>query len=452
MNKSTKFESKIREKLENNRVDYHESYWNAYDQAYPVRWYHRIQFSWKSHAVFAYSLLAFALGFLLNGFINPKAEKNLNIESTVRDTLVVVNHKTDTVLVFMPSPESYPKLPNILYQENLPPYYSVEPIQPQLFNQLDRNKGDGRSSNSHENKAPQNEDDFAVSDLNSMISETINPSKHLNADDNDTDDGLIAGNNTAHISPERKDSGTHKLELDSSTRENIPEPSKLSANDAHETDSIDLEDPDVIKINKKTENWEWALGVNTNAFLSYEINEYSYNYGVFGGLEARLKKNRYNLNAGLMYGAGILEIEEIENVNPNTLQKFEGYSFLNSPPEDVRVITQAALPHVEFSYSVISKQQYALDFTTGLMGCLPFEREFIYDYSWQNQIRTREAYPNLEAMRIIPNTGVAISYFPKYNWQLQLLGNWFPTLMKSELNEAFTISPFSIQFGLYKYW
>ena len=109
MNKSTNFESKIREKLENNRVDYQESYWNTYDQAYPLHWYHKIRFTWKSHAIFAYSLFAFALGFILNGFINPKAEKNSNIAGTVRDTVVVVNHKTDTVIMFMPNPESLPQ-------------------------------------------------------------------------------------------------------------------------------------------------------------------------------------------------------------------------------------------------------------------------------------------------------------------------------------------------------
>lgn len=446
MNKSTNFESKIREKLENNRVDYQESYWNAYDQAYPLHWYHKIRFTWKSHAIFAYSLFAFALGFILNGFINPKAEKNSNIAGTVRDTVVVVNHKTDTVFMFMPNPESLPQLTNNLYRENLPPYYSVEPIQPQLFNQI----GSSRSSNSQEDKASQNVGNIHDSDLNSLISQTNSPSNPIKANLIKRNDARLSQNLSSINSVDGNDSVVNHFISD--TLPILNNPSKLSGTDTQEMDSLDLEDSDLNKINKNTNNWEWALGINTSSFLSYEINEFSYNYGVFGGLDARLKRHRYTLNAGLLYGAGILEIEEIENVNPNTLQKFEGYSFLNSPPEDVRVITQAALPHIEFSYSAISKQQYTLDFTAGLLGCLPFEREFIYDYSWQNQIRTREAYPNLEALRIIPNMGISLSYFPRYNWQFQLGGNWFPTMMKSEINEAFSISPFSIQFGLYKYW
>ena len=62
MNNPESFESKIREKLDENSVDYQESYWNAYDQTYPLQWYQKIRFSWKSHAIFAYSLLSFVLG------------------------------------------------------------------------------------------------------------------------------------------------------------------------------------------------------------------------------------------------------------------------------------------------------------------------------------------------------------------------------------------------------
>ena len=102
MNNPESFESKIREKLDENSVDYQESYWNAYDQTYPIQWYQKIRFSWKSHAIFAYSLLSFVLGYLWNSGVFKKSPASVIPTVSNTDTIFIVKeiiHK-DTIFMY----------------------------------------------------------------------------------------------------------------------------------------------------------------------------------------------------------------------------------------------------------------------------------------------------------------------------------------------------------------
>lgn len=485
MNNPESFESKIREKLDENSVDYQESYWNAYDQTYPLQWYQKIRFSWKSHAIFAYSLLSFALGYLWNSGVFKKTLHTPNPSVSKTDTLFIVKesiHK-DTVFMYLQNNAMDKDAnPNEEIGIAMGTMSASDNTSNKEFPTLNVHSGESfNSPNNTVAKATFLEHSVALQKSNGKIDHTIKQpgtsigNLLLNTTDSHSAlasaEALQGGSRRSLASPEREENtlfdtidNSNQAEVATIKTDNAIEIGLndtgileiagvfASSDDSKHSDSVDLEDPEIIKMNLKRGYWEWGLGASTLMFLPMEQGEVSYNSGIFGGIDVHGRINRWSVHAGLLYGASFVEIDEVDQVDISVSHKFEGYSNLNSTPEDVKMVTQAMAPHFNIEYALLNKAKYGLGISAGIWGILPVERLFIYDYSWQSQIRTRESQPGMDPFKLMPNAGMSVWYQPRYDWQIQLGAKLYPTMIKGKMHEANAVAPVSIQVGVLKYW
>lgn len=486
MNNPESFESKIREKLDENSVDYQESHWNAYDQTYPLHWYQKIRFSWKSHAIFAYSLLSFALGFLWNSGVFKKSPASVIPTNSNSDTLLIVKEIIHKDTIFMYS-QNIVKVKDANPNEEAGIAMGTMSASDNTSNKEfpTLNEHSGESFNSPHNtvaKASLSEQSVALQKSNGKIDHTIKQpgTSSGNLLSNTTDshsalasaEALQGGSRRSLVSPEKEENtffdtidNSNQAEVAINKPENEAEigltdtstgeiTGGLTSNDydSKSADSVDLEDPEIIKMNLKRGYWEWGLGASTLMFLPMEQGEVSYNSGIFGGIDVHGKINRWSVHAGLLYGASFVEIDEVDQVDISVSNKFEGYSNLNSTPEDVKMVTQAMAPHFNIEYALLNKAKYGMGISAGILGILPVERLFIYDYSWQSQVRTRESQPGMDPFKLMPNAGMSVWYQPRYDWQIQLGAKLYPTMIKGKMHVANAVAPFAIQLGALKYW
>jgi len=444
MNNPKDFESKIRETLDSHRVDYQESYWNKYNDTYPLQWYQKIRFSWKSHAIFAYSLLSFALGYLWNSGIFKKSPEKTATNITNTDTVFMVkeiNHK-DTVYVYQTR--------NLIYSDegNLTaaPARFESHIQPNesktrstaIVNAAEINLNEVQSDPIEPNNPTFKA--LASSEINAIAEQ--NGKDFVAIDSGGIEEiGGIASRSTEIHSPAKDSNNTKEIVRLNSVNDFI-----------EDSDSTEWEDPEIIKINQKRGYWEWGLGLSTLNFLPYEQGEVSYNWGIFGGIDLNARRDRWSIHASLLYGSNYIEIEEVADVDISVSHEFAGFKDLTITPEEVRMITQTLAPQFDIEYALLNRPKYGMGISAGVMGILPMERLFIYDYSWQSQVRTRESQPGMDPFKLMPSTGLSFWYQPSYDWQIELGANLYPTMIGSPIHEANAVSPVAIQLGVFKYW
>lgn len=483
MNNPNDFESKIREKLDQNRVDFQESYWNTFDQTYPLPWYQKIRFSWKSHAIFAYSLLSFALGYLWNSDIFKKSSASANPTVSSTDTLFIVKETIYKDTVFM-----YQQNSGMIREVNANGTEGIAKGTVFVSNSTSNGKfskfNEPLSQSSSSSNAIEKASPSDLTEANHVsivqVDHTIKPPRTSNGNElsnkNDNNPSLAlaetsqVGSNRSLVSPESKENNlldssdmivlaevaiTKPENKTGSKDTNILENFRVfTANDGDSegVDSSNWEDPEIAKMNLKKGSWEWGLGLNTLAFMPFEQGEVNYNVGLFGGIEVHAKRNRWSVHSGLLYGANFVEIEEVDQVDIAVSHEFAGFKNLSATPEDVRMVTQTLAPHVDFEYALLSKAKYGTGISASILGILPMERLFIYDYSWQSQVRTRESQPGMDPFKLLPNAGLSLWYQPRYDWQIQLGAKFYPTMINGKMHEANSVAPFAIQLGVLKYW
>jgi len=486
MNNPESFESKIREKLDKNSVDYQESYWKAYDQTYPLQWYQKIRFSWKSHAIFAYSLLSFALGYIWNSGVFKKSPASVIPTISNSDTLFIVKeiiHK-DTVFMY---PQNIVKVKDANQNEEAGIATSTMSVTDNTSNNESPtlNEHSDESSNSPNNtvvKATFSDHSVALQksidaiDQSTKLQGTSNGNALLNTTDSHSAlaaaEASPSGSRRSLVSPESEENNffdtidnNNQAELainkpDEAIENRLKDTVIVEISDAFnsrddESKSVDssfLEDPEIVKMNLKKPYWEWGFGASTLIFLPMEQGEVSYNSGIFGGVDIHGRMNRWSVQAGLLYGASFVEIDNVDQVDISVSHEFAGFKNLNSTPEDVKMVTQAMAPHFNIEYALLNKAKYGMGISAGILGILPVERLFIYDYSWQSQVRTRESQPGMDPFKLMPNAGMSVWYQPRYDWQVQLGAKLYPTMIKGKMHEANAVAPISIQVGVLKYW
>ena len=486
MNNPESFESKIREKLDKNSVDYQESYWNAYDQTYPLQWYQRIRFTWKTHAIFAYSLLSFALGYIWNSGVFKKSPASVIPTISNSDTLFIVKEIIHKDTVFM-----YPQN-NVMFKDaNQNEEAGIATGTMSATDNTSNNESptlnehSAESSNSPNNtvvKATFSEHSVELQksidaiDQSTKLQVTSNGNALLNTTDSHSAlaaaEASPSGSRRSLVSPESEENNffdtidnNNQAELAINKPENAVEIGLTDTSngeitrgltshdyDIQSADSVELEDPEIIKMNLKRGYWEWGLGASTLIFLPMEQGEVSYNSGIFGGVDLHGRMNRWSVHAGLLYGASFVEIDEVDQVDISVSHEFAGFKNLNSTPEDVKMVTQAMAPHFNIEYALLNKAKYGMGISAGILGILPVERLFIYDYSWQSQVRTRESQPGMDPFKLVPNAGMSVWYQPRYDWQVQLGAKLYPTMINGKMHEANAVAPVSIQVGVLKYW
>ena len=486
MNNPESFESKIREKLDENSVDYQESYWNAYDQTYPLQWYQRIRFTWKTHAIFAYSLLSFVLGYLWNSGVFKKSPASVIPTVSNTDTIFIVKEIIHKDTIFMYSQ-------NIIKVKDASPNEeagiaigTMSATDNTSNNEIPTlNEHSSESSNSPNNtvvKATFSDHSVALQksidaiDQSTKLQVTSNGNALLNTTDSHSAlaaaEASQGGSRRSLASPESEentffdtiDNSNHselaikkpenEVEIGLTDTSNGEITRGLTSHDydIQSADSVELEDPEIIKMNLKRGYWEWGLGASTLIFLPMEQGEVSYNSGIFGGVDLHGRMNRWSVQAGLLYGASFVEIDEVDQVDISVSHEFAGFKNLNSTPEDVKMVTQAMAPHFNIEYALLNKAKYGMGISAGILGILPVERLFIYDYSWQSQVRTRESQPGMDPFKLVPNAGMSVWYQPRYDWQVQLGAKLYPTMINGKMHEANAVAPVSIQLGVLKYW
>jgi hypothetical protein len=507
MNNPNHFESKIREKLDNNQVDYQESYWKAYNETYPLQWYQKIRFSWKSHAIFAYSLLSFALGYLWNSSVFKKSPDTAAINIASTDTLFLVKEIThkDTVYVYQTHDLVYSDEGNLTaatarFKSNKQPNES-KTLSTGIVNtsktNLNEDQSDSIEPNNPTIKPPATANENAIANKNGFLStravaqesqsgsnrSSVSPEKKevdlstnpFNAISGEDQESRLENGGNSKLSRDfRAQNGTDFVAIDSGGLEEIGgvasrsteihSPVKDSSNAKilarlkptndiiEDSDSTEWEDPEIIKMNLRRGYWEWGIGASTLMFLPMEQGEVSYDLGIFGGIDLHGRINRWSVHAGLVYGASFVEIDNVDRVNISVSHEFAGFKDLNAAPEDVRMVTQTMAPHFNIEYTLLNKAKYGMGISAGILGILPIERLFIYDYIGQSQIRTRESQPGMDPFKLMPSTGLSFWYQPSYDWQIELGANIYPTMIGSPIHEANAVSPVAIQLGVFKYW
>lgn len=486
MNNPNDFESKIREKLDQNRVDYQESYWNTYDQTYPLPWYQKIRFSWKSHAIFAYSLLSFALGYFWNSDVFKKPSASVIPTVSSADTLFLVKeiiHK-DTVFMYL---QNNARVKQVNSNEAAGIAMGTMSASDNASNKEipTLNEQSSKSSNSLNNAIEKS----SPSDLTEANQVSIIQLDHTlkslrtsngNALSNKTDiptalalaEASQGGSSRSLASPEseentffdtidkinaaalaiNKPDDAIENRLKDTVIIEISDAFNSRDDDSKSVDTSFLEDPEIVKINLKKPYWEWGLGASTLMFLPMEQGEVNYDFGIFGGIDVHGRMNRWSVHAGLLYGASFVEIDEVDQVDISVSHEFAGFKYLNSTPEDVKMVTQAMAPHFNIEYALLNKAKFGMGISAGILGILPVERLFIYDYSWQSQVRTRESQPGMDPFKLMPNAGMSVWYQPRYDWQVQLGAKLSPTMIDGKMHEANAVAPLAIQLGVLKYW
>jgi hypothetical protein len=396
MNNPKNFETEIREKLDNHRVHYQESYWKAYNETYPQHWYQKIHFSWKLHAILAYSLLSFALGY----FCNSTVYKKSSVAATSNGQLPSKTSNTGSSLSqSLISPEKKEGI------QSMAPTYMV---------------------NGKEMDHP-----------------LPNGSEYLAKD---SVYGLKISSDTASILaavPATSDSSSSKIAAELNPVNKVAEGLDTSEGN---------KDPDTSKMNQKKGGWQWGIGLTTAVFLPYKQGEVIYNLGIHGGIAAHLKRNRWSLQTGLLYGVNYVVIDDVNKADINVSHEFSGFKSLPSTPEDVRLVTQTMAPHIGLEYALWNNSKFGLGISAGILGILPIERQFIYDYVGQNPISVSESQIRMDPFKLIPNAGLLFWYQLRSDWQLQLQTTVQPTMFDSPIHEKNAVAPFSIQLGIRKYW
>jgi hypothetical protein len=507
MNNPNHFESKIREKLDNNQVDYQESYWKAYNETYPLHWYQNIRFSWKSHAIFAYSLLLFALGYLWNSSVFKKSPEKSATNVTITDTVFLVKEITykDTVYVYQTRDLVYSGGGNLTaatarFKSNKQPNES-KTRSAAIANTSKINLNEDQSDSMEPNKPTIKP--LATYEINAIAHKNKFLSTRAVAQESQS------GSSRSLVSPEKKEvdlnttafnairgedqesrlknGGNSKLSQNyweqdgkdfdaihtareeeiggiASMSTEIHSPAKDSTNTkeiAHinivndfieDSDSTEWEYPEIIKMNQKRGNWEWGLGLSILNFLPYEQGEVRYNWGIYGGIDLSARRDRWSMYASLLYGSNYVEIEEVADVDISVSHEFAGFKNLTNTPEEVRMITQTLAPQFELKYALIHASKFGMGISAGVMGILPLERLFIYDYSWQSQVRTRESQPGMDPFKWMPNAGFSFWYQPRHDWQIQWGAKLYPTRVNVAIYEANAVAPVAIQLGVLKYW
>ena len=444
MNKKSNFESKIREKLENHQVEFQDSYWNAYNEKYPLKWYQRLDFSWKNQAIFAYSALAFVLGFLLRDKWTASETSKVSRETNLVDTVVMMQTTIKKDTVYLIAPHSYSNTSSIPSQLHTgPDYYSIENTS--VFHT--KNK-DTDATNLNVSQEGEHTIELDINRSEKQVSKTQNSTMELKpfapASIDPSGDILIAK------SPQSDEKVINLLD---STVLKTPKVSAVENNDeTKELDSLLEEDPKIAAINAKKSNWDWGLGMHTRVAMPNEFDEIKFLSGVWGGISTFAKRDRFNVNLDFAYGSSFIEIEEIDKINSQVTEKFTGYSALTDLPEDIYISTQTFTPRISFGYELLSWKRFGTQITGGALGILPVQREFIYNINAQNQIRTTEFYPFAQPLTIIPELGVSLYYNPSFNWQVHFESLVYPNQFNIDLSAPNRISPVMLQLGLRKIW
>lgn len=507
MNNPNHFESKIREKLDNNQVDYQESYWKAYNETFPLHWYHKIRFSWKSHAIFAYSLFAFTLGYLFNSSNDKKSIPFVTHSVAATDTVIMVTGITHKDTVYIQEQKGTSAIAVVADEQpgtsinraltklqNLQNGPSVRTGTSKTTSTLERNTGniasrefieiskvavvpnkkvlqlafaeaqESHSGSSRSSVSPEKKENTPVQskDLSNFVSAEENEYRLENGGNSASNRDFRMQNENDHrlidstiakelVTGESRKTAAATSALDSSN-------SKISArmnsvnNFIEGSDTSEWGDPEIVNGNQKKSSWEWGLGLNTTVFLPFVQGEVSYDLGLSGGIDVHVKRNRWSVHSGLLYGANFVKIDAVDRVDISVSLEFVGYKDLYAAPENVRMVTQTLAPHIGLEYALLNMSRFGIGISAGFLGILPIERLFIYDYSGQSPIRNRESQPGLDPFKLIPNTGLSFWYQPRYDWQIELGAKLYPTMIGSPIHKANAVAPFAIQLGVFKYW
>ncbi len=444
MNKKSNFESKIREKLENHQVEFQDSYWNAYNEKYPLKWYQRLDFSWKNQAIFAYSALAFVLGFLLRDKWTASETSKVSRETNLVDTVVMMQTTIKKDTVYLIAPHSYSNTsPNPSQLHTGPDYYSIE--NKSVFHTKIK---DTDATNLNVSQVGEPTQAFDINRSENQVTKTqfsIIELKPFAASISDSSSDVLIAK-----SPQSDAKEINPLD---STVVKTPKVSTVESNDQpKELDSLLEEDPKIAAINAKKSNWDWGLGLYSRVAMPNEFNEIKFLSGVWGGISTFAKRDRFNINLDFAYGSSFIEIEEIDKINSQVTEKFTGYSALTDLPEDIYISTQTFTPRISFGYELLSWKRFGAQITGGALGILPIQREFIYNINAQNQIRTTEFYPFAQPLTLIPEIGISVNYNPAFNWQVHFESLVYPNQFNTELSAPNNISPVTLQLGIRKIW
>jgi hypothetical protein len=507
MNNPNHFESKIREKLDNNQVVYQESYWKAYNETYPLHWYQKIRFSWKSHAIFGYSLFAFSLGYLFNSSNDKKSIPLVTHSVAATDTVITVKgitHKDSVYIQEQKGPSVIALVADerqgTVFNAALPELNSVQngpSVQKEISKIAsipERNAANNPSSefigtskmgvvtnkqdteltialaqeslsgSSRYSISPEKKENTPVqsTDFSNFVSAEENEYRHKNGGNSASNRNFRVQNGHDHrlidsniakelVTGESRATAAATQTLDSSYSKISARVSSINVS-IEGVDTSKWEDSEIVKMNQKKSSKEWGLGLNTAVFLPFVQGEVSYKLGIYGGIDVRVKRNRWSVHTGLLYGVNFVKIDAVDRVDISVADEFVGFKDLYAAPENLRMVTQTMAPHIGLEYALLNTSKFGIGISAGILGILPIDRLFIYDYIGQSQIRTRESLPGMDPFKLMPNTGLTFWYQPRYDWQIELGAKLFPTMIGSTIHEANAVAPVAIQLGVLKYW
>lgn len=404
MKDKTTFEEFLTQKLDSIQPEYQSEYWEKYQMQYPHKKNRRgVLFTWMPYL---FSILLFLLGW----FASQHKYSNTQIASSHAqpDTIVVYHevHSIDTIVV-----RDTVYISHVEYSSTRSPF-SI-------------------SAKNHRNET--NQDTI-------NISRTTPPVEGPNYSSIHDQSNLLSQLNTEATLSEKNTTQNNDLKSKNQTPTavyTVAASTFLPQSEKTSNTEVAIESKPIETTNLSTEkekrdlNISFFAGTGVSIFRNAKRDYIESSVGLFSGIDAGIKLERFSLGIGIYYGGLHHEIDDVELTPSQLLLSLPGNSLVVSNLDDIKIRSTNAFLPITLSYHFWEKDRLSASFNAGITSNIVLKEKFKYILDIPEDMELTYVSTKRSMSFSHASIGLGLNYELNEKWHLGIRANYFHALNPS---------------------